>query len=130
MYRKTKTMIRIILFVTLFGFNSTVRAGDSIFNIVDDFNAVGNGAVDDGPAIQNAIDAAFNDGGGTVLVPRGKYKITSTLQLKDNVTLKGIGVGRIDTVDGGVTGSVIFVVGDICGINATGDRCGVALGLL
>ena len=125
MLRKTKTINYVFLLVALLAFNSTVRAGDSVYNIVEDFNAVGNGIADDSTAIQNAIDAAFNDGGGTVLVPRGKYRISSTLELKDHVRLKGIGVGRIDATDSGITGSVIFVVGDICGINASGDRCGV-----
>jgi len=39
-----------------------------------------------GPAIQAAIEQAANNGGGTVVVPPGRW-ITGTIQLKSNVTL-------------------------------------------
>lgn len=36
--------------------------------------------------IQNVIDKLSADGGGTVYIPQGKYKVT-TIKLKDNITL-------------------------------------------
>lgn len=47
---------------------------------VKDFGAVGNGANDDTSAIQAAINSLPAQG-GTVYVPAGRYKITSTLTL-------------------------------------------------
>ncbi|WP_328903319.1 right-handed parallel beta-helix repeat-containing protein [Streptomyces sp. NBC_00441] len=51
-----------------------------IYNVVDR-GAVGNGVVDDAPAIQSALNAARDAGGGTVLIPAGTYKLT-TLPLR------------------------------------------------
>jgi len=41
--------------------------------------------------VQNAIDAAFNAGGGVVCIPRGEYFIRGTLVLKSKVQLVGVG---------------------------------------
>lgn len=46
------------------------------------------GGTDSTAAIQAAIDAAFNNGGGIVQID-GAYRITSTLTVKDNVVLQG-----------------------------------------
>lgn len=40
-------------------------------------------------AIQKALDACYERGGGTVWLPTGKYKITSTLSVKGYCTLRG-----------------------------------------
>ncbi len=53
---------------------------------VRDFGATGDGVTLDTSAIQSAIDACTNLGGGTVYLPSGKY-LTGTITLKDNVTL-------------------------------------------
>ncbi len=58
---------------------------------VRDFNARGDGVTLDTRAIQAAIDACTNMGGGTVYLPPGNY-LTGTITLKDNVTLN-IGPG-------------------------------------
>ena len=42
-----------------------------------DFGAVGDGATDDGPALQQALDALADAGGGTLLVPAGHYVIAT-----------------------------------------------------
>lgn len=57
---------------------------------VKDFGAVGDGATDDTAAIQDAIDYAALVY-GEVLLPRGAYKISTGLQLKTTVSIKGDG---------------------------------------
>ena len=53
---------------------------------VRDFGAAGDGATLDTQALQAAIDACAQTGGGTVFVPPGKY-LTGSLFLKSRVTL-------------------------------------------
>jgi len=100
---------------------SVAFAGDSVYNILDDYSSDGTDTIDDTQAIQDAIDAAYNADGGVVYIPQGKYYIDTTLELKDGVTLQGIGVGSDGVA--GASGSVIYVQGMICGINVSGDRC-------
>jgi len=57
----------------------------SQFN-VKNFGAAGDGIKTDTDAIDKAIQAARDAGGGTVLVPAGAY-LSGTIQLQDNVTL-------------------------------------------
>jgi Glycosyl hydrolases family 28 len=59
--------------------------GARLYNIRD-YGAKGDGATVDTAAVQAAIDACANDGGGTVLVPAGTFVIGST-ELKSDVTL-------------------------------------------
>ncbi|MFJ3587544.1 glycosyl hydrolase family 28-related protein [Streptomyces sp. NPDC090231] len=47
-----------------------------IFN-VRDLGALGDGLADDAPAIQSALNAARDAGGGVVLVPPGEYRLAS-----------------------------------------------------
>ncbi|NMB90970.1 MAG: glycoside hydrolase family 28 protein, partial [Chloroflexi bacterium] len=58
---------------------------DVVFN-VRTYGAVGDGMVLDTAAIQAAIDACHRHGGGTVVVPAGRYR-TGALSLYDHVTL-------------------------------------------
>ena len=53
---------------------------------VRDHGAKGDGATKDTAAIQAAIDAATQAGGGVVVIPPGRY-ISGTIHLKSNVTL-------------------------------------------
>lgn len=53
------------------------------YNIVD-YGAIGDGVVVNTQFIQEAIDDCNKNGGGTVLVPSGKF-VTGTILLKDNV---------------------------------------------
>ncbi len=53
---------------------------------VRDYGAVGDGETLDSPAIQRALDAARDHGGGTVLLPAGTY-LSFTLHLRSHVIL-------------------------------------------
>ena len=82
-----------------------------------DFGAVGDGATNDTAAVQAALDAAYNAGGGSVYLPSGVYLVTGqsdyptggTLQIRDNVEFYGDGMGTsviklADGWNGSVTG--------------------------
>lgn len=81
----------------------------AIFN-VRDFGAVGDGIINDRAAIQAALDAAHNAGGGEVYIPAGIYAVTGNtsgsdsgaLRVRDNVTIYGDGMGTttIKVMDG------------------------------
>ena len=51
------------------------------------YNAATDGCTNDRAAIQNAIDDAYKNGGGTVVLPAGKDILTSGIVLRDNVCL-------------------------------------------
>ena len=51
------------------------------------FGAKGNGVADDAPAIQMALHKARDNGGGTVVVPYGRYLLNSTLVISKNTSL-------------------------------------------
>jgi hypothetical protein len=69
----------------------------SVVANVQDYGARPNDGVDDRQAIQDAIDAARNAGGGAVYLPAGTYDIKSrthndgALYLPSNVALRGAG---------------------------------------
>src|SRR5262247_2429277 len=49
---------------------------ESVINL-SDFDPVGDGVADDGPALQRALDALADAGGGTLLIPAGRYRIVT-----------------------------------------------------
>lgn len=63
----------------------TYARPDSIFN-VREHGAAGDGQTLDACAIQAAIEACAERGGGTVYLPAGRY-LTGSLFLRDNITL-------------------------------------------
>ena len=67
------------------------RLANSLPYNIKDYGAVGDGVVNDQAAIQAALNAATNAGGGTVFVPPGTYKINSLLVLQNNVEFTGTG---------------------------------------
>jgi len=65
--------------------NAADSAGKNFFN-VRDYGAVGDGKNLDSPAIDKAINAAAEAGGGTVLVPAGIY-LSGSIHLQSNIHL-------------------------------------------
>jgi hypothetical protein len=66
----------------------------TVFNL-SDFGAVGDGETDDGPALQAALDALAEAGGGTLFVPAGRYAIVTPVTkdfggLASPVTISGV----------------------------------------
>ena len=71
------------------------QTAEKIFNL-SDFNPVGNGIADDGPALQKALDALADAGGGKLIIPAGSYRIATPV-IKDfssvpgaRVTIEGV----------------------------------------
>ena len=60
------------------------QAANQPFNLAD-FGAVGDGVADDGPAVQAALDAVIAAGGGTLLVPAGRFLIATPVVAIPNV---------------------------------------------
>lgn len=67
-----------------------VTSGTGIFNVAN-FGAVGDGKTDDTAAIQAAINAAGDAGGGVVFMPSGVYLQTANIQLRNRVSIVGLG---------------------------------------
>jgi hypothetical protein len=67
--------------------------GAKVYNIRA-YGAQGDGKALDTAAMQAAIDACTQDGGGTVLVPAGTFQI-GTVELKSNVTLHIAASGKL-----------------------------------
>lgn len=63
---------------------------------VKDFGAVADGTTNDGPAFQAALNAIITQGGGTLFVPSGRYRITQLLSAACNAQqhISVIGQGR------------------------------------
>ena len=59
---------------------------DHVCNVMD-FGAAADGHANDAPAIQKAIQACSQAGGGVVLLPAGNY-LSGTIVLRSNITLR------------------------------------------
>ena len=73
---------------------SLSAAIEDVFNLAD-FGAVGDGVTDDGPALQSALNAIGESGGGTLFVPAGRYAIVTPVQkdfsgLASDVSILGV----------------------------------------
>ena len=77
-----------LFFTSILSSCDTGRSGStdgSQFSIVD-YGAVGDGKTINTASVQSAIDACTRAGGGTVVVPPGRF-LTGTITLKNNVEL-------------------------------------------
>jgi len=94
----------------------TPAAGPGVFDILD-YGAVADPAVDNRAAIQAAIDAAHDAGGGLVYVPQGVYGVDANpdkagaIYLQSNVFMMGDGMGQsvlrvVDNASADITGIV------------------------
>jgi hypothetical protein len=71
----------------------------NIVNVQTDYGARGNNSANDTVAIQNAIDDVYTDGGGTVFIPPGTYKVTELVKDWDaSRTVNLMGAGKKATV--------------------------------
>lgn len=93
---------------------ATVHSLDGPVFDLSTFGAVGDGVTNDGPALQQALNAIAQAGGGTLFVPAGRYVITTPV-LKDFT-----GTGASLTILG---------VGSSTPVNADGDGAALTRGL-
>ena len=77
--------LNIVLFILIVVVPISIRA-QKVNYIITDYNAVGDGSTINTTAIQNAIDDCYENGGGVVVFPAGKF-LTGSLDLKSNVEL-------------------------------------------
>ena len=86
---------------------------------VRDFGAVGDGRTDDRLAIQDALNEAYDAGGGVVFVPAGHYKISKCIIVGTNCILAGCGAASIiDLVDTNpYWGVAVGIMGSNCGLS-------------
>src|SRR5262249_23138846 len=82
--RRVLAMAVLGLFTT---FLAPSQAQAATFN-VKNFGATGNGSSNDTAAINNAITAANNAGGGIVEFPPGTYRSPNSIHMKSNVTIQ------------------------------------------
>ena len=79
-------------------------AGENQF-VLTSFGAVGDGVTDDGPALQQALNALANAGGGTLFVPPGRYAITTPVTRTFNgltsVSIRGVESDVVVSTTGG-----------------------------
>lgn len=92
------------------------------FRNVKEFGALGDGVATDGPAIQAALDWVEANGGGTVFLPAGDYKVLENafnegLYVGDNTTLLGVGENSVIHF----TGDAVASSGGILNRNSSGQ---------
>jgi hypothetical protein len=104
---------------------------------VKDFGATGDGSTDDTSAVQSAISRVIARGGGTVLLPKGTYLVSSALAITsgNGVTLRG--VSRYASVLKSNSGSANVITASQCtGLilqdfalqhSSTSSGCGIQL---
>lgn len=88
---------------------------------VRDYGAVGNDAFEDTTQIQAALDAAGRNGGGIVVIPRGRFQINATLLVPRLVLIRGAGPeltqlywrDRVSPLDALIQGTNSFGVEDL-----------------
>ncbi|MFN2532077.1 MAG: carboxypeptidase regulatory-like domain-containing protein [Pyrinomonadaceae bacterium] len=94
---------------------------------LSDFGAVGDGVADDGPALQTALDALAQTGGGTLFIPAGHYLIATPVaenfsNTGATITIQGVPSSTMPaplTAGGSELAAGLDLTSDI--IPATGD---------
>lgn len=76
------------------------RAAMTNLYLATSYGAIGNGTTDDTTAVQNALNAAGQNGGGIVYLPAGQYRLTNTLSVPSGVELRGTYEARHSTWPG------------------------------
>jgi polygalacturonase len=105
-------------FSLLLALNFSVSA--KTFNVLD-FGARGDGATLDSAAIQRAIDAAENSGDGTVLIPREKTFLVSTLILKSGIDFHLRGELLISTNQNDYLSDGVLTASNALNLKISGD---------
>jgi len=77
--------IKLAAFILLLSLQFAKAQNNGSYN-VKQFGAIGDGQNLDSKAINKAIDAAANAGGGTIFIPAGNY-LSGSIRLKSNVSL-------------------------------------------
>ena len=84
--------ISLLIAILVFGSFSVSAQTTDVFNLAD-FEPAGDGVTDDGPALQQALNAVAAAGGGTLIVPAGLYLIKSPVVTDfagANVVIQGV----------------------------------------
>ncbi len=90
------------------GWQTEANAASAVTVNLKNFGAIGDNVADDGPALQKALDALASAGGGTLIVPQGRYAIITPV-VKDftgrasSITI--LGVESLTPVDPTLTGN-------------------------
>jgi hypothetical protein len=87
---------------------------------VQSFGAVGDGSTDDTIAIQSAVNAAAAVG-GTVYIPTGHYRTTSSLLVPGGVSVVGAGLGSNPRDMSGMKGTILLYRGEEFAMVLQGD---------
>ncbi len=100
---------------------TTVKAKlDKMSVTPQDFGAVGDGVADDTTAIQAAIDS-----GNNVQIPKGTYKISSTIKLVNDYQ-KLEGSGKNTVLENSTTSARLFQIGDTGNSGVAGQFCSLS----
>jgi len=73
-------------------------SGAVFYHVKNTYGATGDGSTDDTGAIQAAINAAVDAGGGLVYFPPGTYNITSGLSVAGSSAITLLGAGADETI--------------------------------
>ena len=83
--------------ITNKGLDGYIRfVANTMYGIKGDFDPITGEGTDDSVAIQNAINKISENGGGTLYLPSGNFKINSRIIWKTKVSL--VGMGRFETM--------------------------------
>jgi len=100
MQTRSKLLLSLVLSASLAGtladaqsINAITQISNLAYYNAKSFGAKGDGSTDDSAALQQALAAVAEQGGGYLFLPRGTYEISSTLFIPNGVQLVGLGWG-------------------------------------